>query len=198
MEASTMQNPLGTRATASNAPAENGLPGLTGLDHVGLTVPDMEQATAFLVDVLGFEYLYSLGSIVREDEWMPTHLNVDPRAVVREIRFFRCVSTPVLEVFEYEAPDQRTDPPRNSDHGGHHIALYVEDLDVAVDYLRNQGVQVLGDPTTSRGPHQGQRWVYFLAPWGTQFELVSYPHGRAWYRENLPSVLDIDSTVVPE
>jgi hypothetical protein len=43
-------------------------------------------------------------------------------------------------------------------------------------------VTVLGEPTASRGPHEGQRCVYFLAPWGMQFELVSYPHGRAFFR----------------
>ena len=31
------------------------LPGLRGLDHIGITVPNMEQATAFFVDVLGCE-----------------------------------------------------------------------------------------------------------------------------------------------
>ena len=158
------------------------LPGLAGLDHVGLTVPDLEEATRFLVDVLGCEYLYSLGPL-RDDDgvWMRTHLNVDPRAVAR-VRFFRCGADPVLEVFEYSAPRQRTEPPRNSDIGGHHLALYVDDLDAAVRYLRERGVEVLGEPTASAGPHEGQRWVYFLAPWGAQFELVSYPYGRAWYR----------------
>ena len=34
-----------------------GLPGLRGVDHVGITVPNMEQATAFFVDVLGCELL---------------------------------------------------------------------------------------------------------------------------------------------
>ena len=29
------------------------LPGLRGVDHIGITVPDIEQATAFFVDVLG-------------------------------------------------------------------------------------------------------------------------------------------------
>ena len=43
-----------------------------------------------------------------------------------------------------------------------------------------------GDPTTSRGPSEGQRWVYFLAPWGMQFELVSYPHGKAF--DHTPSL----------
>jgi len=161
---------------------QGSLPGLAGLDHVGLTVPDIEEATRFLVDVLGCEYLYSLGPLGDEDgTWMRTHLNVDPRATAR-VRFFRCGSAPVLEVFEYTAADQRTTPPRNSDVGGHHVALYVDDLDAAVRYLKACGVEVLGEPTASVGPHEGQRWVYFLAPWGAQFELVSYPLGRAWYR----------------
>jgi hypothetical protein len=28
------------------------LPGLHGVDHIGITVPDIEQATAFFVDVV--------------------------------------------------------------------------------------------------------------------------------------------------
>lgn len=160
----------------------HGIPGLARFDHVGITVPDLEAATRFLVDVLGFEYLYSLGPMGdSQNDWMTQHLNVHPRAECAELRFFRCGPSPVLEVFEYTSPDQRTIMPKNSDVGGHHIALYVEDLDRAVDYLKSQGVTVLGDPTTSSGPHLGQRWVYFLAPWGLQFEMVSYPEGRAFY-----------------
>ena len=34
-----------------------GIPGMRGLDHLGLTVPDMEQAVDFLCDVLGCEEL---------------------------------------------------------------------------------------------------------------------------------------------
>lgn len=162
-------------------PGAAGLPGLVGLDHVGLTVPDLDQATDFLVDVLGCEYLYSLGPLADDADWMTTHLNVDARARVAELRFFRCGTQPVFEVFQYEASRQALTPPRNSDVGGHHFALKVQDIDASVDYLRSRGVTVLGEPTASTGPHEGQRWVYFLAPWGAQFELVSYPEGRAWY-----------------
>jgi catechol 2,3-dioxygenase-like lactoylglutathione lyase family enzyme len=158
------------------------LPGLRRLDHVGFTVPDLEEATRFLVDVLGCEYLYSLGPFRSDDDWMREHLAVHPRAEVVENRFFRCGDQAVFEVFDYESPDQRQALPRNSDIGGHHLALYVDDLDAAVDYLREQGVRVLGEPTTSTGAHEGQRWVYFLAPWGMQFELVSYPAGKAYFR----------------
>lgn len=144
--------------------ASDSLPGLSGLDHVGLTVPDLEEATRFLVDVIGCEYLYSLGPLADErGAWMQTHLNVDPRAVAR-VRFFRCGSSPVLEVFEYTAPAQRTTPPRNSDVGGHHVALYVDDLDAGVRYLKARGVTVLGEPTASAGPHKGQRWFISSRP----------------------------------
>jgi catechol 2,3-dioxygenase-like lactoylglutathione lyase family enzyme len=159
-----------------------GLPGLRRLDHVGFTVPDLDEATRFLVDVLGCEYLYSLGPYADGGDWMSEHLGVHPRATIPENRFFRCGDQAVFEVFAYTAPEQRLVGPRNSDVGGHHVALYVDDLDVAVEHLRAEGVTVLGEPTASRGPHEGQRWVYFLAPWGMQFELVSYPQGKAYER----------------
>lgn len=160
----------------------SGLPGLTGVDHIGLTVPDLDQARSFLIDVLGCEYLYTLGPYQHDDDWMSEHLNVHPRAVMQELHFFRCGVQAIFEVFQYSAPEQATTPPRNSDVGGHHVAFYVEDLDRAVAYLRGRGVRVLGEPTVSHGPALGQRWVYFLAPWGMQFELVSYPYGKAFER----------------
>jgi catechol 2,3-dioxygenase-like lactoylglutathione lyase family enzyme len=160
-----------------------GLPGLTGLDHIGFTVPDLEQAHRFLTEVIGCEYMYSLGPFRHDDsDWMHEHLNVDPRAVMRQLHFYRCGGQAVFEVFEYSAPDQNTVQPRNSDIGGHHVALYVTDLDAAVAYLHSHGLTVLGEPTASRGPSEGQRWIYFLTPWGMQWELVSYPQGKAYDR----------------
>ena len=160
------------------------LPGLRGVDHIGFTVPDLEEARVFLVEVLGCEYMYSLGPFRHDDsDWMAEHLAVHPRAVMKQLHFFRCGGQAIFEVFEYDAPDQATTPPRNSDPGGHHVALYVEDLDVAVAHLRERGVQLLGLPTVSSGPSEGQRWIYFLSPWGMQFELVSYPGGKAFDRE---------------
>lgn len=158
-----------------------GLPGVTGVDHIGFTVPDLDQAHTFLVDVLGCEYMYKLGPFAHADaDWMSQHLNVHPRAVMRELHFYRLGGQAIFEVFSYEAPDQRTEQPLNSDVGGHHVALYVNDLDTAVAYLRDHGVEVLGEPTSSKSASEGQRWVYFLSPWGMQFELVSYPNGKAF------------------
>jgi glyoxylase I family protein len=160
---------------------EKGIPGMRGGDHIGITVPDMAQAHEFLVDVLGCQHVYSLPEMRHDDDdWMRDHLNVDPRRVVREIRFYRCGNGLNLEVFEYEQHQEQRDVPRNSDLGGHHLALYVDDMDAAVAYLRARGVRLLAGPTASRNASAGQRWQYFLSPWGMQFELVSYPDGKAY------------------
>ena len=158
-----------------------GMPGLRGCEHIGITVPDLEQATRFFVDVLGCEQFYDLGPFQFEDDWMERQLNVHPRTVMKKLRFFRCGFGPNFEVFEYSAPDQQMQPPRNSDVGGHHIALYVDDFDAAVTHLRAANVQILGEPVVRHvGPSAGQTWVYFLAPWGLQFELVSFPNGKGY------------------
>ena len=100
---------------------------------------------------------------------------------MRKLRFFRCKYGPNFEIFQYEAPGQRMEPPKNSDIGGHHLAFYVDDMDAAVAYLKSKGVRLLGEPTLrTAGPNAGQHWIYFLSPWDMQFELVSFPNGKGY------------------
>ena len=75
------------------------LPGIRGTEHIGFTVPDLEEAHRFFVDVIGCEYVYTLGPFERDDDWMTEHLNVHPRSVMRELRFYRCQHGPNFEVF---------------------------------------------------------------------------------------------------
>ena len=164
------------------------IPGVARVDHVGITVPDLAEAHVFFTEVLGCEYMYRLGPYQDRGTWMSEHLNVDDRAVMRRLHFYRLGGQAIFEVFEYDAPEQVAAPPLNSDVGGHHVALYVADLDAAVAALHRNDLRVLGEPTTSRGASEGQRWVYFLSPWGMQFELVSYPHGKAFDKD--PSAFD--------
>lgn len=158
-----------------------GIPGLRGTDHIGLTVPDLDEAVRFFVDVIGCEPFYELGLFQSDDDWMQTHLDVHARTVMRRLKFLRCGNGANLELFEYDAPDADSRRPRNSDAGGHHLALYVDDMDAALAHLRAHGLRVLGSPTVrTEGPSAGQTWVYFLAPWGLQMELVSYPDGKGY------------------
>ncbi|MGB3391942.1 MAG: VOC family protein [Stenotrophomonas sp.] len=162
-----------------------GLPGLRGLEHIGFTVPDLDAATRFFVDVIGCTLVYALGPIEdREGDWMPRHMNVPASAVVRELRFFRCGHGSNFELFEYQVEGQATQPPRNCDVGGHHLAFYVDDFDAALQHLRERGVRILGEPTVrSSGPSAGQTWVYFMTPWGMQLELVSFPNGKGYEKD---------------
>lgn len=161
----------------------NGIPGIRGTDHVGFTVPDLDEAHDFLVDILGCEEIYTLGAKQADDDWMSTHLGVHPRTTIREIRFYRLGNGTNFEVFLYDSADGQRPQPRNSDIGGHHLALYVDDIDAAIEFLLRKGVDVMGQPTPSKQAAEGQNWVYFRSPWGMQFELVSFPGGKAYERD---------------
>ena len=156
------------------------IPGVRRVDHIGVTVPDLAAAHVFFTEVLGAEYMYRLGPFAHDDDWMSRQLNVDDRAVMERLNFYRLGGQAVFEVFQYAAPVQGDTPPRNSDFGGHHVAIYVDDLDAAVEAMHAYGLTVLGEPVASSSASAGQRWIYFLSPWGMQFELVSYPGGKAF------------------
>lgn len=156
------------------------LPGMRGSDHIGFTVPDLDEAERFLVGILGAVPVYTLAGKRSDDDFMAVQLGVHPRTTITEIRFYRLGNGTNLEVFAYDSADGQAPQPRNSDIGGHHIALYVDDMDTAVEFLRTEGVEVMGEPVASAGASSGQRWLYFRSPWGMQFELVSFPAGKAY------------------
>ena len=140
------------------------------------------------MDVIGCEKVYSLGPFIKDDDWLAQQLHVHPRAIMRELRFFRCKNGPNFEIFQWETPEPQAPQPSNSDLGGHHLAFYVDDLDVAVDYLARHGVELMGEVVASQNASFGQRWQYFLTPWGMQCELVSFPEGKA-YEKDSPVIL---------
>lgn len=83
------------------------IPGMRGMEHIGFTVPDINEACDFFEKILGAETLYTAAKDFRgEGNWMKDHLNVDPRCVIKEFRYMRCGNGTNLEVFQYEAPDQ--------------------------------------------------------------------------------------------
>jgi catechol 2,3-dioxygenase-like lactoylglutathione lyase family enzyme len=158
------------------------VPGMRGVDHIGITVPDLSEAIAFFQNILGCEPFYQLGPFMDpEGDWMKNALNVHPRTEITKMQLMRCANGSNLELFQYKAPDQQQQGPKNSDIGGHHIAFYVDDIDAAVAYLKANGVRVLGAANpTQQGPSAGETWVYFQAPWGLYMEFVSYPNGKAY------------------
>jgi catechol 2,3-dioxygenase-like lactoylglutathione lyase family enzyme len=170
-----------TAADASGARAPGQL-GLVGMDHVGLTVPDIDEAVTWFEEVLGCVAPLTFGPFSDPTgTFMQDLLGVHPRAVIEQITLIRCGKSANIELFEYDAPDQRTDLPRNSDYAGHHVAFYVDDIDAAVAHMVAHGVEkLLGPLPVTEGPAAGQTINYFRAPFGTYIELISYPEGMAY------------------
>lgn len=151
------------------------------LDHASLTVPDLDVAVAFFTDVVGAVELYRRTLAPRSDpEAMVVSFHAHPDAGFRLAKLD--LGGVGLELFEYSAPDQRTDPPRNCDVGGSHLGFVVPDLGAAIARAAaHPGVRVLGSPQRLPDGHPlaGRTWVYLLTGWGQQLELVCDAGRRA-------------------
>jgi len=167
------------------------LPGVRTVDHVGLSVPDLDEAVTFFVEVLGAIEVFRHGPYGPSGQHSVRHFDRHPDSVVEGIAMLRLGSMNI-EVLEYSAPDQVTTWPSTSDFGGHHLALYVDDMAAAVAHLIGRGVRVLGDPMDLPGPEGGPdaQFVFFRAPWGLFCELVSYPSGKAYEADTSLRLMD--------
>jgi catechol 2,3-dioxygenase-like lactoylglutathione lyase family enzyme len=150
------------------------VPGLRHVDHVGLTVPDLEEAVTFFVEVLGAKELYRStrgpdAGFIPENFEMPADASLT-------LAMLRMPPNLNIEVFEWRGTGLREDRPRHGDAGGHHLAFVVDDVDVAVAHLeRVPGVRILGGVKQVGGDSPrvaGNRWTYLVAPWGLMIELV--------------------------
>ncbi|MGE3871685.1 MAG: VOC family protein [Parvibaculaceae bacterium] len=168
-----------------NPAAAGGLPGLRGHDHTGITVPDIKQALDFFTNVLGCQHAMTFGPFADDKgTFMQDLLNVNPRAKIEQISLVRCGYGSNIELFQYSSPDQKDMTPKNSDIGGYHIAFYVDDIKAAADYLKANNVKTMMGPLpVDQGPAAGQSILYFMAPWGLQFEAISYPKGMAYEKD---------------
>lgn len=184
---------VATVALAASMPvAHAAVPGMRGVEHFGFTVPDAQQAVDFFVGVMGCKAFFTIGPFGPfKDDWMKQNLNVNPRAEIPVAHLVRCGNGTNFEIFQYKSPDQKSQPPKNSDVGGHHIAFYVDDLKAAMAYMRDRGVKFLGEPHLfTDGPLKGLTWIYFLSPWGMQLELVTAPDGRGYEKSTSERLWD--------
>ncbi|MGC5617143.1 VOC family protein [Georgenia sp. Z1491] len=156
--------------------------GLRGVDHIGFTVPDIDQAATFWCDILGAIELFRHGPHP-QSESAERQFGRPADSHVIKIAMLRLGPTNI-ELLEISSPSARRTPLRPDDVGAHHVALYVDDLDIAVTAALALDVDVLGEPMPLPGPESGPdaRFVFLRSPWGQVFELVSYPGGKKWQR----------------
>ena len=121
---------------------DRGIPGLLGLDHVGITVPDIRLARKWLEKNLGGVAPLRFGPISDPTGTLMTDLvDVNPRAVIEEINVVRVQNGSNIELFQYSAPDQDTRFAVNSSYSGHHLAFYADDIARAADELGTAGAR---------------------------------------------------------
>ena len=151
-----------------------------GLDHIGITVPNLDKAIAFYLDAFGGRVLYRMGPLDSRDmpqddggDWTAQFIDVpDARVTFAGVRL---AGTLLLEIYQYDRPSVASQPPRNCDLGGHHIALRVDDVVAAAEYLRAKGCRLMRGPiVVPGGPLLGSRSWYFADPWDNYFELMEY------------------------
>ncbi|PZF58780.1 glyoxalase [Curtobacterium sp. MCSS17_008] len=149
------------------------------IDHVGVTVPDIDAATAFFVTAFDAVVLYDVRRTTDEPNGTPEahrYLGIPSSMAQGAIRMIALPEGPGLELFEYRGPDQRG-AAHPSDLGWQHLALYVDDLDAALARAEVAGAVRNSDPRALRGEEagEGNRFVYTRTPWGSTLELVTYP-----------------------
>ncbi|MDZ7689365.1 MAG: VOC family protein [Halobacteriales archaeon] len=169
----------------------NKIPTATNVHHVGVTVPDLDEAVGFFVECVGAELLYRKGPFGDPGgDSMERRLGVHPDATA-SLAMLRCGPTTNLELFEWDAPDQREDVSPISDVGATHIGIQVGDIETATDALaEHEDVKLLDGPHTNEdGPTEGLTYVFCRTPWGMFLELVETPDYAMPYADDADGYL---------
>lgn len=139
------------------------------LDHVSVTVADMDRSLAFYHDLLGIPILG------RGEEGGPEVAEI---LGIRGARFLYTDldlgSGQILELLQYLSPVGAPHAPNPYDAGSGHLAIRVEHLDDVLDRLRRAGHPPRSEPVDLKEPEwwAGARCVYLTDPDGVTVELV--------------------------
>ncbi len=148
------------------------------VDHIGMTVPNMDEAIGWLTQALGAQLLWRVGPFHET----PTGVHIESV----EIAMMRLGPNANLELLCYESEDQRRHMPVNIDVGSGHIAFFVDDLQAAAASLKRHGARMFPGPLEGAGEEKkGERIHYFQTPWGAYMEILYRP-AHLGYEKNTP------------
>lgn len=152
---------------------------IVSVDHINLVVSDLERSVEFYTNVLGFR---ETQRAELEGEWIETIIGLETvKASVAYV--VSPAGQPRLELLQYHSPIgdgfQANSIPNTL--GLRHLALSVDNIDSAVQRLREAGTELLSRPVvvpTDVIQHStGQKILcYFHDPDGVLLELTEYRH----------------------
>jgi catechol 2,3-dioxygenase-like lactoylglutathione lyase family enzyme len=152
------------------------------VDHVGLSVPNLEQAIDFFVEIFGCALVFRAGPYENVGYFWPGEGSPE-RATVR-LALLTHNDTHNIELLEYTNKPRNVgqETPRPSDPGGVHLAFYVDDIELMLETMRmHGGIRILGGVEREVDtPNSGTDWIYTLTPWGLVVELTTYRPGMPY------------------
>ncbi|WP_026556147.1 VOC family protein [Arthrobacter sp. 35W] len=144
------------------------------LDHVGLCVPDLEEAVAFFVEAFGATVVFRLDRIRDPEGGSMQRIGANQTAEFEAVMID--VAGARLELLQWWSGESKTGQPAAMDVGASHLALQTPDIHATLAALRQMpGVVVMGEPVTfTEGATPGLSNAFVRAPWGTILELVTW------------------------
>ena len=138
---------------------------VTGINHAGLVVKDLEKATEFYRDAIGLKLLRSFERTGEAISQVLGYENTHLKAVLMGTG-----EGPTLELIQYvnPPPADRSTEERNV-LGAGHLAFTVEDAAEALQDLIKKGAKGLNPPVEVS---PGRKVCYFQDPEGNWLELV--------------------------
>jgi catechol 2,3-dioxygenase-like lactoylglutathione lyase family enzyme len=157
-----------------------------GIDHIGITVPDVEAATRFLSQAFNATVVYDTvadGLPRRSPEDLAATVALNHTQHVIATRIVRLGDSANIELFEIK--DTVPGVHGIGALGLQHFAVYCDDIaEVLRRVLAAGGTQLRGlNPLFGAEEGPGNAMHYVRAPWGTLIELTSTPAGTAPGRE---------------
>ncbi|AVO00901.1 glyoxalase [Staphylococcus simulans] len=158
-----------------------------GINHIGLTVPDIEAATRFFKEALDGKVAYDSQTEMdqpRGGNDVERFLDLESGAKIIKKRMMVFGNGPNIEMFEFVHAHQQA-PAALQDIGFTHLSFYVDDFEEALERMVEAGGEPVSEPheNTRYEDSVGNETIYIKAPWGSLIELQTIPNGY-YYPEN--------------
>ena len=144
------------------------------LDHISVTVSDLDRSLAFYRDLLGLE---EVERHRLEGEGISTMAG-KPSVIMQVVRL-RAPGTPgvLIDLQQYIVPKGEVSDAKLGDVGHSHICVGVPDVWAAYRELTEQGVEFISEPVRFDLDFGVVYVVFFKDPDGYILELMQYPIG---------------------
>lgn len=151
-----------------------------GIDHIGITVPDIEAATRFLRDAFDAAIIYDTvadGQPHRSPEDLAATVALEKEQRIVATRMIRLGDSANIELFEIEGAGPGIDG--IGAMGLQHFAVYCDDITPVLHRVLAAGGTKLCGPNALFGIEEGRgnSMNYVRAPWGSLIELITIPAG---------------------